>query len=447
MRDCLDSRVTSRHTFARRYRLFAAAALALATSAAPSAQTPAVVAAQTPPVSATVPEVVGVVNVTQAARRANKADERAGDVDTNGNQTVVAELKDTLKIKIRNLESWRKEGTNAKTSLVLFLDSVELKNVVAMPAARDSGDAADVGAVLVMLEPQNDQQGVVRKAWVQVLRAAMERNDRPLDQQTIPVSVGIAGSSPFASKTEIALDVWPWYTKYVIGFLVIVAGLLLWLGYSSNLLRDSNGTANPPFSLAKHQMALWFVVIVGSYLYVWLITGFYSSLSSTALILIGISGATGLVAVTIDANKRVDAVKTRIALEAERAALEQTVNDPTNGLLAQLATAPPGSPAALQLTADATPKLARLNELKTLLLAPPPGAQQSDRWDKDILSDENGISFHRFQMAIWTLVLVMVFVRAVYTDILMPDFDTTLLGLMGISSGTYLGFKFPEKTT
>jgi len=27
----------------------------------------------------------------------------------------------------------------------------------------------------------------------------------------------------------------------------------------------------------------------------------------------------------------------------------------------------------------------------------------------------------------------------------MPEFNTTLLGLMGISSGTYLGAKFPEQ--
>ena len=26
----------------------------------------------------------------------------------------------------------------------------------------------------------------------------------------------------------------------------------------------------------------------------------------------------------------------------------------------------------------------------------------------------------------------------------MPEFDASLLGLMGISSGTYVGFKFPE---
>jgi hypothetical protein len=27
----------------------------------------------------------------------------------------------------------------------------------------------------------------------------------------------------------------------------------------------------------------------------------------------------------------------------------------------------------------------------------------------------------------------------------MPEFSTTLLALMGISSGTYLGFKIPER--
>jgi hypothetical protein len=48
-------------------------------------------------------------------------------------------------------------------------------------------------------------------------------------------------------------------------------------------------------------------------------------------------------------------------------------------------------------------------------------------------------------MAVWTIVLAMVFLRAVYTDVLIPEFDATLLGLLGISSGTYLGFKFPEK--
>jgi hypothetical protein len=63
----------------------------------------------------------------------------------------------------------------------------------------------------------------------------------------------------------------------------------------------------------------------------------------------------------------------------------------------------------------------------------------------DILKDGDGLSFHRFQIAVWTVVLGFVFIKSAFLDLVMPEFDTTLLGLMGISSGTYIGFKFPEK--
>jgi hypothetical protein len=67
----------------------------------------------------------------------------------------------------------------------------------------------------------------------------------------------------------------------------------------------------------------------------------------------------------------------------------------------------------------------------------------------DILSDDAGpgtrriITFHRFQIVVWTLVLGMVFVSNVLSDLVMPTFDSSVLMLMGISSGTYLGFKLP----
>jgi len=48
-------------------------------------------------------------------------------------------------------------------------------------------------------------------------------------------------------------------------------------------------------------------------------------------------------------------------------------------------------------------------------------------------------------MFVWTLVLGVIFVGSVYKNLEMPEFSATLLGLMGISSGTYLGFKVPEK--
>ena len=67
----------------------------------------------------------------------------------------------------------------------------------------------------------------------------------------------------------------------------------------------------------------------------------------------------------------------------------------------------------------------------------------------DILSDDAApgarriITFHRFQIVVWTLVLGMVFLSNVLSDLVMPTFDSSVLLLMGISSGTYLGFKLP----
>jgi hypothetical protein len=71
--------------------------------------------------------------------------------------------------------------------------------------------------------------------------------------------------------------------------------------------------------------------------------------------------------------------------------------------------------------------------------------QRGRRVFNDILTDVVGISLHRFQIVIWTLVLGFIFWRPVYETLAMPEFPGTLLVLMGISNGTYIGFKFPEK--
>ena len=62
-----------------------------------------------------------------------------------------------------------------------------------------------------------------------------------------------------------------------------------------------------------------------------------------------------------------------------------------------------------------------------------------------ILSDGESIRFDRFQIVVWTVVLGVVFVNSVWARLTMPDFNATLLTLMGISSGTYLGFKIPDR--
>jgi hypothetical protein len=101
--------------------------------------------------------------------------------------------------------------------------------------------------------------------------------------------------------------------------------------------------------------------------------------------------------------------------------------------LAQLAATPGVLP---QQLGDARNEIVRLQNR----LAP----QRSEGLLMDILSDADGISFHRFQLAAWTLVLLVIFIFETIRSLTIHDFDPTVLALMGISAGTYIGFKIPE---
>jgi uncharacterized RDD family membrane protein YckC len=65
---------------------------------------------------------------------------------------------------------------------------------------------------------------------------------------------------------------------------------------------------------------------------------------------------------------------------------------------------------------------------------------------KDI-SGSSGVQLHRIQIIAWTVVLAFVFIVRIFTKLSIPDFNPTLLGLLGLSAGTYVGFKFPENQT
>jgi hypothetical protein len=83
-------------------------------------------------------------------------------------------------------------------------------------------------------------------------------------------------------------------------------------------------------------------------------------------------------------------------------------------------------------------------QMKELEFAFKRATNQSIGIGNDIVSDANGVNFHRFQMAAWTVVLAFIFAVAVTRILAMPDFDTTLLALQGLSAGTYLGLKVSE---
>ena len=136
-------------------------------------------------------------------------------------------------------------------------------------------------------------------------------------------------------------------------------------------------------------------------------------------------------------------------LTAERQAVEQSISQSEKDLDAMNA-----APATLadQSNRDAlnrmlTDSRTRLGQIDQQLRSLNGGqaAPASQGFLRDILSDGSGYSFHRFQIFAWTIVLGIIFVSSVYNNLTMPEFSTTLLGLMGLSAGTYIGFKFPEQ--
>jgi small-conductance mechanosensitive channel len=197
-------------------------------------------------------------------------------------------------------------------------------------------------------------------------------------------------------------------------------------------------------------MAFWFFLIYGSYVVIWLITNALDTITASLLALMGISAGTALSEAMIDSGK--DATKTGQLqdLTAEKQSQEQSIPE-LQSQLAALNTKEAMTPDDLtnrdslnKQLQDSRTRLAQLNQ-QIQALTPPASAGVSHGFIRDILSDSSGYSFHRFQIFAWTIVLGVIFVSSVYNELTMPEFSATLLGLMGISSGTYIGFKFPEQ--
>jgi hypothetical protein len=252
------------------------------------------------------------------------------------------------------------------------------------------------------------------------------------------------GGAP-APRLKIRLLDPAWLAVYVV--LLVVALLAFFeLAKRTAILRDGTvprGQQPRPFSLGQTQMAFWFFLVIASYVFIWMVTGARDTLTTSVLALIGISAATALGATAIDASKDKNAEEERVRLESEVKSLQTAVAR----LEAELATAPAGHAAAtaskkeelIQKKTEVKGKAERLQELAQASVPVSSGSFLTD-----ILSDARGISFHRLQIALWTVVLGIIFVSSVYRSLAMPVFSGELLAAMGISGGTYLGFKYPE---
>ena len=157
--------------------------------------------------------------------------------------------------------------------------------------------------------------------------------------------------------------------------------------------------------------------------------------------LLGISAGTAVGSTIMDAGTTIDAAERIRNVPTDPNGLGQRVNELRESLAI----------AKTRVTASEAEQEARRAEVKQIAAELALAESQQIffcrrpwlRMTYDLLGDEGHISFHRFQIAVWTLVLAFVFVIRLLSELAMPEFSATVLGLMGISSGTYLGFKLP----
>ena len=225
----------------------------------------------------------------------------------------------------------------------------------------------------------------------------------PLDgTKTVKVALSRADGADLdtapgaGAVTLVVVRVWRIALGAAIVAIFIVA--VLRLGSRTDALRDTT-VPDPapgqrrPYSLGRCQMAFWSVLVTAAFVMIWLVTGDYNAIvSSQSLALLGISGTTAIAAASIDLAK----------------------------------------------TSAAQAAAAKLG------VSPALAAMHRTLW-ADLLQDSSGWAFHRLQVLAWTLILGVISLWSAYATLALPNFDDNLLVLMGLSSGLYLGFKFPEQ--
>jgi len=369
--------------------------------------------------------------VVQSAQRypAAKLDDNATDMQRR--DAAIIELGETIELTIKGLDKLqadadcRKSKGLPKRTLVLFLGGQAMKGLAGYAPQPPAAEKMRFDLA------HTDES---KTAWALVLAKPWAR-DRDVD-----VSAGYADSHPFNSNATVPFRKLPiaWAVLGCLFMFALIAAFIALLlrtdmcregrpAIPSDVVPPAPPTAYGPYSLSKVQAGIWFLVILGAYIFVVAVTHDLSgTINTTALALMGIGAATMVGSALITTNQGEGAN----ADEQEKSA--RAIADRIKGLRAN----PPKAG-----TPEAAVFKKQLNDLE---LAFKRATNQSIGLWRDIVSDANGVNFHRFQMAAWTVVLAFIFAVAVTRILAMPDFDNTLLALQGLSAGTFLGLKVSE---
>jgi hypothetical protein len=344
------------------------------------------------------------------------------------NTTNQIKMGQQITVCAMGLHNWIYEQKKNPSDLRLMIGGYRLAKIA--PSAVSPSQQEYLNYVLQMDTADSEDW----KSWAAIVDASRHSHNHEL-------SITLADSKEvFESDTVVTISPYPRHWWYLVGLFLLLLAALIYLAATTALLRSTLAgrpdlPSRSPFSLALVQMAFWFYVVLAAYVYICVSTRQVHIPMGSVLGLLGISATTGLAAVAVDMQKSSSSQGSRNSLEAEKAALAARIKD--------LGTPAQGSEAEKDVRAKQD-RLA-LVEAELSKLPPAPKPPTSKGFLEDILNDGDGVSFHRFQIAVWTVVLGVVFIWSVYRNISMPEFDASLLTLMGISSGTYVGFKFPEK--
>lgn len=360
----------------------------------------------------------------------------------------VAGIGDRIVVEVQDLDKAIKQDKINPRDLVLFLDGRALVGVTALPTE-------DPTTNKLLFELRRTEAS--RQVWTTLFGSPTLQNIK-----AVPASVGFADKQALPPSGVMPIVYLRVYKGWLaaLGFILLILALIVfwWLAKRGYLIHDSNPPQPPagslkPYSLGLTQAAFWFFLVIGSFLMILLITGDYNTVTDQALILMGIGTGTALGAAMIDASKQDTSNNEISALKPQAAKIQAEIDELTKQQTALKAKVDNGTATADDQSAlrDANvaldEKQAQLAEVRKNIddaqskLSTP----VSQSFGKDLLTDVNGITLHRFQIVVWTVVLGFLFIAGVYRDLAMPEFSGTLLALMGISSGTYLGFKIPER--
>jgi hypothetical protein len=257
--------------------------------------------------------------------------------------------------------------------------------------------------------------------------------------EIMPTAINPSTNPPEWQRVNLKAST-DWLTWLLLECFFLLFLVFLYYAFATKVLRDIAPDGLWHLSLGRCQMAFWFFIVAGSYIFLWIVTGDYRTLTAQELLLLGLSSATGLGAFLITDESEAATPRGAAVLTKEELNLE----DPDK--LQALARAEQEVQNRADLTeAEVLRSQERVTELERRAVYYQKGWRSALRRSvNDLLSESNDgrPSFHRFQMIGWNLAFGVIFVRAVYYKLAMPEFSSDQLLLMGISNGTYLGFKW-----